>query len=220
MQSTAEPDSRLTLEKDEIRILEHDAQLSQSSGHLACRTRILHLAPASRGEALPYAALSYVWGNPKVTQPLICDGVTMQVTLSLWEALSTIWRAHPSMQLWADALSITQDNVLERNHQVSLMGDIFQSANHVFVSLGPALKGRNRFWALLQSFVSDGNFDSDEFEDQLDNFMQGQSNDLATGLIDLIQRPWFRRAWTYQEIRLARTAVVICGDSFMPWNKF
>lgn len=99
------------------------------------------------------------------------------------------------MQLWADAISITQDNLVERNHQVSLMGDIYRSASLVFVSLGPVLNGRNQFWALLQSFVSDGNFDSEEFEDQLDDFMEGLWNDLAIGLDDLIQRPWFRRAW-------------------------
>ncbi|RYP77101.1 hypothetical protein DL771_001391 [Monosporascus sp. 5C6A] len=100
------------------------------------------------------------------------------------------------------------------------MGDIFRSANLVFVSLGPILRGRNRFWALLQSFVSRGDFASEEFEDELDEFMEGVSNDLAMGFDDLIQRPWFRRAWTYQEIRLATAAVVICGDSFMPWNSF
>lgn len=99
------------------------------------------------------------------------------------------------MQLWADALSITQDNLVERNHQVSLMGDIFRSANHVYVSFGPALRGRNQFWALLQSFMSDGNFDSEEFEDQLDEFMEGLSNELTIGFYDLIQRPWFRRVW-------------------------
>ncbi|KAM5366828.1 hypothetical protein ACJZ2D_010368 [Fusarium nematophilum] len=231
MQSTAQPSSRRTLEKDEIRLLIYDEAQSQTSGLVACQTRILQVSHVNHGVALPYAALSYVWGDATITRPLICDGIRIQVTVNLEEALSVIWRAYPGVQLWADALSITQDNLAERNHQVSLMGDIFRSANRVLVSLGPALRGRNQFWDLLQSFVSNGDFDSEEFEDQLDGFMEGQANDLALGFNDLIQRPWFRRAWapsltirldnqTYQEIRLATTADVFCGDSFMPWNNF
>ena len=75
------------------------------------------------------------------------------------------------------------------------MGDIFRSADNVLVSLGPALRGENQFWALIQSFMSNGEFDSPEFEDQLDEFMEGQPNHLALGFYDLIQRPRFRRAW-------------------------
>ena len=195
MQSTTQPISSRALEEDEIRLLIYDEKQSQRSSCLACQTKILKLSHVNNGASLPYAALSYVWGDAKITQPLICDGVEKQVTLSLYQALSLVWRAYPATQLWADALSITQDNLNERNHQVSLMGDIFRSAERVFVSLGPALEGDNHFWSLLQSFATTRSFESEEFEEQLDEFIWGQSNKLSLGLNDLIQRPWFRRAW-------------------------
>jgi hypothetical protein len=38
--------------------------------------------------------------------------------------------------LWTNVLSIEQDNPLERNHQVRLMGDIYSGAKHVIAWLG------------------------------------------------------------------------------------
>ncbi|KAK0704005.1 hypothetical protein B0T26DRAFT_876848 [Lasiosphaeria miniovina] len=96
------------------------------------------------------------------------------------------------LRLWADAIGITQDGLAERSHQVSLMGSIYKSAEYV-VWIGRELAGDNRFWAFLQSYVSEGNFDSPEFS---------------------------KGTKTYQEIRLDTAATVICGDSFMPWKSF
>jgi len=187
--------TRRILEKDEIRVLAYDSELTRNSGVLACRTKILQLSDVDPNGTLSYAAISYVWGDPGITSPLICDGATVSVTSNLLEALSTIWKGYPWRQLWADAISITQDNLAERNHQVSLMGDIFRSADNVFVSLGPALRGGNLYWNLLKSFMTRGRFDGEEFEEQLDEFMEGADNELAMGFDDLIHRPWFRRAW-------------------------
>jgi uncharacterized membrane protein YhhN len=115
--------------------------------------------------------------------------MTISITLNLRNALSTIWKAHPSRHLWADALSITQDNLMEKNQQVSLMAGIFRLAHIIFISLGPSLRGDNRFWVLLQSFVSTGSFGGQEFEDELDEFIERQPNKLAIGLYDLQHKP-------------------------------
>jgi hypothetical protein len=36
----------------------------------------------------------------------------------------------------------------------------------------------------------------------------------------LFQRPWFHRIWVLQEIRFARSAIVICGDKEVDWTSF
>ncbi|KAH8797744.1 hypothetical protein F5884DRAFT_151139 [Xylogone sp. PMI_703] len=100
------------------------------------------------------------------------------------------------------------------------MGDIFHSAECVFVYLGHSLMGGNLFWEFLQSFISEGDFGSPRFEEQVDGFMERDSNELSMGLDDLIRRPWFHRAWTYQELRVAKSALAVCGGSFMPWHNF
>lgn len=233
MQPKAKPAPKSTLAEDEIRVLEYDIQLSQNSGILACRTVVLKLQDNNGLDAdcPSFTALSYVWRDSDYTFPIVCDGSTARIALNLRNALTIIWRVYPTIRLWADALSITQDNLLERNHQVSFMGDIFRSARQVFVFLRAPLRGNHRFWALLQSFAAEGNFDSPEFEDELDQFMEGRPSNISLGFHDLVKRPWFQRAWilltdsaialdrqTYQEIRLAKDATAICGDSFMPWD--
>lgn len=203
MHSTARKWARAPLGVDEIRVLEYDAAKSLECGVVAFRTKTLKLADIQRGATPPYVALSYVWGDAAITRPLVCDLTVTQVTSNLEQALSTIWNAHPSMQLWADAICITQDDTDERSNQVALMGDIFRLASRVIVFLGPALRGDNRFWDLLDSFVARGDFEEPDFDDELDEFMQGDSNKLSSGLNDLVLRPWFQRAWVSVSRRVA-----------------
>lgn len=37
---------------------------------------------------------------------------------------------------------------------------------------------------------------------------------------DLAERDWTRRSWTYQELLLALTPVIVCGDAHLSWDIF
>ncbi|KAH6870445.1 heterokaryon incompatibility protein-domain-containing protein [Alternaria rosae] len=39
-------------------------------------------------------------------------------------------------------------------------------------------------------------------------------------LLDLLQRDWISRLWTYQEILLASNPVIVCGSTHICWNRF
>ncbi|KAI1447743.1 heterokaryon incompatibility protein-domain-containing protein [Annulohypoxylon stygium] len=91
-----------------------------------------------------YAALSYVWGDRKVTQDIIVNEIEFPVTNNLASAL---WhfrkngfpkhgRADGIRLLWVDAICINQDDVSERNHQLLLMGSIYRNAASTFSWLG------------------------------------------------------------------------------------
>jgi hypothetical protein len=103
----------------------------------------------------PYEALSYVWGDASVTEPLVCNGEILQITTNLAKALKRIrsgisnpqhrdgskisHRTEASLSpimLWIDAICINQTDVIERNHQVSRMGSIYSRAQRVIVWLG------------------------------------------------------------------------------------
>lgn len=43
---------------------------------------------------------------------------------------------------------------------------------------------------------------------------------IITGLFDLAQRPWIRRAWVVQEVLAARSISVHCGNLVLPWREF
>jgi hypothetical protein len=87
----------------------------------------------------PYAALSYVWGEPAgrfARMEITISGYPFRVRRNLWnflqQAKSTRMALHrqddssPMPEyLWIDALCIDQDNIAERNHQVQMMRDIY-----------------------------------------------------------------------------------------------
>ncbi|KAF3051819.1 hypothetical protein E8E11_004158 [Didymella keratinophila] len=91
-----------------------------------------------RSKVPVYKALSYTWGDAA----LVCDvheilsGNTVSITKSLEAALRALRHETDTCTFWVDAICIDQTNVDERGHQVSMMGDIFQSAKIVVIWLG------------------------------------------------------------------------------------
>jgi hypothetical protein len=51
-------------------------------------------------------------------------------------ALQAIVQAYGPTTIWADSICINQTDLLERNHQVRLMGLIYERAHTVFIWLG------------------------------------------------------------------------------------
>ena len=83
-----------------------------------------------------YKALSYVWGPPRITHPILLNGTHHQVTVNLETALRRLRQPTKDLTLWVDALCIHQSNYAERTQQVNLMRDIFSSTEEVLVYLG------------------------------------------------------------------------------------
>jgi hypothetical protein len=63
-----------------------------------------------------YAAISYVWGDPKDKVPIVCDNQIIEVTRSLADALRHIRDSTKPELVWADAICIDQDNNIEKEH--------------------------------------------------------------------------------------------------------
>lgn len=103
------------------------------------------LKTVSLTDDLEFIALSYVWGDPGVTDEVIIDGVVVNVTLNLAAALwyfkeYDMLRGIPDgrpLHIWIDAVCINQHDLDERAQQVAFMKDIYSSAKHVFSWLGP-----------------------------------------------------------------------------------
>lgn len=87
---------------------------------------------------LKYTALSYVWGDPLDTTPVLVNGIERQITLNLESALRHIRKASCAVVLWVDALCINQEDEAEKNHQVEMMREIFSGAELVIAWLGSA----------------------------------------------------------------------------------
>src|ERR1700753_813300 len=116
--------------------------------------RLLHLHPGIGDEPLiasleaftidnapPYEALSYLWGDPRLTsyiflektvrEPL--DRFHLNISRNLHKGLLRVRNESRTRTVWADAICINQADNRERSQQVSLMGLIFSRSSRALV---------------------------------------------------------------------------------------
>lgn len=117
----------------QIRLLTLESK-DEQDGTLNCT-----LETVSLDDQPEYAALSYVWGDAKITETIHVNDHAMPVTVNLAAALRQI-RAKDSdwanRRLWIDAVCINQRDLLERNAQVAMMCSIYRYARNVVMWLG------------------------------------------------------------------------------------
>lgn len=119
----------------EIRVLH--LNVGQDIDPLRGRLEHVTLADPSR-----FVAVSYEWGDPTKTRSnTLGNGSAFPITESLHNALRDIRRDYLSREsrtLWVDAICIDQQNITERQHQVSIMSQIYRSATIAITYIGPA----------------------------------------------------------------------------------
>jgi hypothetical protein len=130
---------------ENIRVLKlHPARNLDDPIH--CSLEVLSL-DGIESKNSPYDALSYVWGSPPVrNQEIICDKFTLLVTENCRTALQYLRLPSKIRVLWVDAICIDQSTVLERNHQVQLMGAVYKRARKVLIWIG---SGNQEIWKLV-----------------------------------------------------------------------
>jgi hypothetical protein len=116
-----------------------------------------------------------------------------------------------SPYLWVDAISINQENVLERNHQVQFMQRIFSSAKLVLVwigSHGPSVH------IAVQEMTARKPLHPDQ--KNLDHLTPTTMGALGT----LFSQPYWTRMWIIQEFVVAKDMRFLYGDEHFSWNDF
>lgn len=112
--------------------------ITSTAPKITCQLEVADLR-----DGLAFHALSYVWGDPKITETIFVNEHKVQVTTNLASALKYVpqhlnqFNNAATMKLWVDAICINQDNTSEKNHQVPFMKDIYSQADIVLCWLGP-----------------------------------------------------------------------------------
>lgn len=180
------------------------------------------LEPLWIGNSGDYKALSYVWGEPRLTDAILIDGKKLAITESLGAALRRLRppTGRPALRIWIDQICINQRDTVERNKQVRLMHAIFRAASQILVWLGPDADGHaSRAFQLVGALRS-------IFDDKLLASLcksKGAGLDWIPteywkSLRELSRLPWFRRAWIPQEIGTDAEAVVHWGSENIGWE--
>lgn len=121
------------LAEREIRVL----YLEPGTFDQPLRGRLQHVSLDDVEQGLhQYEAISYAWGEPIFPHSIVCNGYSVRLTESLYQALKYFRLEESEKSLWADAICISQADYAERSHQVGMMGDIYKSAAKVLAWLG------------------------------------------------------------------------------------
>ena len=179
----------------------------------ALRCELVH-APIAK---LPkYVAISYAWGDTSDTQTIQVDGANITITSSLFGALKALRKKSGAVIVWADALSINQDNGEERAQQVQHMRDIYAKAQSVTVWLGPEGEASGLAMRLLSHVAHRG--DSPAYMKELVASKARRREFEA--VVRLFERDYWSRLWIVQEISNAKTVDVYCGSTRLPFNVY
>lgn len=199
-----------------------------------------HLVHAALMDLPRFTALSYVWGDPSVTEDIILGGEAKAVTTNLAAALRYAgkhWRNTFSdrdpdeFSLWADAICINQDDTLERNIQVLLMRGIYMAAELVLSWLADDSRNTQLALETFPIVVKEAVYDSkNEFsslewmkkhpalcEDDktLDDYGDPvfPRNERWNAMNRFFYLPYWHRIWIFQEMALAKKEVLICNSN-------
>lgn len=184
-----------------------------------------HLFTASLDEKPRYHALSYVWGDSKDRKPINLDGTDFLVTHNLYVALRRFRMKREDVVFWIDAICVNQDDLAERSSQVMLMGSVYSGAEVVKAWVGEADAGSDGALSTMEKwtsnmdeklsrvnhvvqYVTDQGFEGKVFNSR-DALMQ---KNVVTPLNAFLCRPYWSRVWIIQELVLAPSAIVVCGQ--------
>jgi Heterokaryon incompatibility protein (HET) len=134
---------------------------------------------------------------------------------------------------WIDAICINQKDSEEQTRQVSMMAAIYQSADIVHAWLGEEDKDTSMTFELIRALASccTGN----ERHKRIESLKDITPKALGTGeltvklgacadisnwksMAKLFHRRYFTRAWTIQEITLAKKMLALCGSHTIDWE--
>ncbi|QDS69866.1 hypothetical protein FKW77_000452 [Venturia effusa] len=204
--------------KTQIRLL----RFTNTGPHFKHGQINIHLEVFDLESCPKYNALSYMWGPPAPNRQIAIDGHAFIIRENLWNFLNDVQMlrkkteerysgdpetemqtAYSGHNFWIDQICIQQCNSAERNHQVAMMGDIFQKAEEVLVWLGP-------------SVASDGMYGLID-QDGLFKVSPAVTDYYARVLC---HRPYWWRLWVIQEIMLGKKFTIIHGQHMVSWGYF
>jgi hypothetical protein len=179
----------LSIDERSIRLITIEPNLSQPDGLIQCSMSHTKL------NGVHYTCLSYRWGDPEPRKLILINGKEASIQTNLFDFLDTV-RATNRDAIWIDALCINQNDSMEKNHQVSQMGEIYSGAQCVYAWLGLPIKRPTGCGNLLECVM---------------NFTRHDHHHELWLRTNLFNNEYWKRCWIIQEIALALHVVVLLG---------
>ncbi|KAF5548841.1 heterokaryon incompatibility protein het-6 [Fusarium mexicanum] len=189
--------------------------------------RLLELSPGSRLEILsgrlfevwweqetcpPYSALSYTWadenGDTSLSNLIFLDKEqkVLRITRNCDRALRSLRHKTKSKILWVDSICINQSSPSERSHQVGLMKDIYSKATTVHSYVGETVCGDDLTGTEAMALLNDLQVNG------ILNMLSSKKTSAISVLDKFFARSYFARLWVVQELLLAQSITIHCGE--------
>lgn len=170
-----------------------------------------------------FYAVSYVWGDLAAECDVEINGTAAKIGANLCAALHSIRKNTKFRVLWADALSINQNDKEEKSWQVQQMAAIYSRARATISWLGPpsedsklALetlteldKSTSRVvWSIQEA--KEGGLPPSKIKNSVMQIAGDSSR--WNAISNMCARPYWSRIWIFQEMACARDRYFLCGD--------
>lgn len=200
--------------KDEIRLI----YILPGAGEDEICTNLIHVSLYDQPE---YLALSYTWGNPHPSSPMVLNGFDFEVRSNLAAALRQLRKdrgPRKGLPYWIDAICINQADDVERSEQVGLMTRIYQQATAVTIWLGePSGETELAFAKMraVESPLADPSFEQEKrskeaADSRISTLPEARRNISEAvhrdsmreweAIVKVFDNPYFQRVWVAQEI--------------------
>ncbi|KAG5820282.1 hypothetical protein H9Q71_000650 [Fusarium xylarioides] len=190
---------------------------------VSCQMSVVNL-----DDSPTYKCLSYTWGEPggdeadeiwsKPSQTILINGFEMHIRQNLYNALIALCQSGILRPIWIDALCINQNDIEERNSQVSQMANIYKNSEEVIVWLGHEREYTQTAVACFQRLpITRQELLSDEhvvLRDKAFASCRFTDSELLAMTRFFTDHAWFGRTWTLQEMWLAREMTFMCGTIY------
>lgn len=212
------------LDRNSVRLFSfvEASQDDAASGSFSVHLKDLPLLP----DAQPiFVAISYVCGDLKDKVPINVNGSTLKIYRTLFRALEDLRPLLETSLVWADAICIDQNDQGDKENQVAAIGDLYRIASRVLVYSGRADGSSNLLFENFPSLlthVAKAAADGPPYT-MSEGFFEKHSLPLPTdpiwrALAEFYRREWSQRLWIVQEVALAKTITIYCGDKPFQWT--
>lgn len=171
-----------------------------------------------------YLALSYVWGDDKVSTRLKCNDGYLHITKNLEAALFNLRLTRNPRWVWVDAICIRQNDPDEKTAQIQNMRRVYAQAMQPILWLGEA--GDDGFLAAmlihtLHHYITQHpEWKGKLLEDDLNTLSLGSRSRplLWQALGRFYDRPYFHRVWVMQEVAVSKNLMVVFGSMTLDYG--
>lgn len=169
-----------------------------------------NLIVASLDRCPKFQALSYTWGSG--TEIIECNGEYLKTSYIGAAAIRHHRSSDRPILLWIDSICINQQDLEEKGFQIQLMPHIYRKASEVIVWLHEATGLSDVGMDILHHCVEGGNgsIGPPPWKLRAPHLLQ-------EGLSNVMNREWWSRGWTVQEMALSSRTRISCGHRQITW---